>query len=344
MKSKVHLSALCDYANGRVPVSALDTYSYISTENMLPNKAGICQSSGLPTVSQTQAFLPNDVLISNIRPYFRKIWFTDRSGGCSNDVLVMRAKEGCYPKFLYYVLSDNSFFDYATATSKGTKMPRGDKESIMQYTVPDMLYSAQVIIANNRAINHHLEQMAQAIWAKCYSNQTPNGKLSDFFPVRTGKKDANVAQGGIYPFFSCSQNILYTDNYSFDAKAILLAGNGDFNVKVYNGKFEAYQRTYVLIPTQEKHLGFLYYAIKHFLSDITSGFRGSVIKFITKGNIESFELFMPEDNNAFDLFNSIVEQIAQRNAENSRLAELRDTLLPKLMSGELSVSDFADGK
>jgi type I restriction enzyme S subunit len=134
---------------------------------MLQNKEGITRSAGLPTVNQTQAYQAEDVLVSNIRPYFRKIWYADRDGGCSNDVLVFRAKENVYPNFLYYLLSDNTFFDYATATAKGTKMPRGDKGAIMRYEVPDLPLDIQIGIADtlaaldariaeNRAINNHL--------------------------------------------------------------------------------------------------------------------------------------------------------------------------------------------
>ena len=165
MKSK--LSDLCSFADGRIAVADLDLDNYISTENMLPNKDGITRSAGLPIASQTQAYQSGDVLVSNIRPYFRKIWIADRNGGCSNDVLVMRAKEGCNPTFLYYLLSDDSFFDYATATAKGTKMPRGDKGAIMRYEVPDVPLDVQGNIAqmlvclddkiiNNTKINHHL--------------------------------------------------------------------------------------------------------------------------------------------------------------------------------------------
>lgn len=142
------LSNLCHYADGRVAVADLDLDSYISTENMLPNKDGITRSAGLPIVNQTQAYQADDVLVSNIRPYFRKIWFADRDGGCSNDVLVLRAKESCNPGFLYYLLSDNNFFDYATATGKGTKMPRGDKGAIMRYAVPDVPLEVQAEIAD----------------------------------------------------------------------------------------------------------------------------------------------------------------------------------------------------
>lgn len=168
MKSKVEvLSDICSFVVGRISVADLDLDTYISTENMLPNKEGIIRSSGLPTVSQTQAYMCGDVLVSNIRPYFKKIWFADRNGGCSNDVLVLRAKSGFHPGFLYYLLSDDKFFDYATTTAKGTKMPRGDKAAIMRYGVPDLPLDLQIRISDtlsildsriveNIKINHHL--------------------------------------------------------------------------------------------------------------------------------------------------------------------------------------------
>ncbi len=161
------LSSLCQYAKGKTAVSELNSKSYISTENMLPNKGGIVDAASLPSVEYTQQFQVNDILVSNIRPYFKKIWFADFSGGCSNDVLVFRANERCDPLFLYYVLANDTFFEYATATSKGTKMPRGDKTAIMQYDVPEfdldtqrrigsLLASLDLRIANNKKINDNL--------------------------------------------------------------------------------------------------------------------------------------------------------------------------------------------
>lgn len=198
------LSDVCTFADGRVAVAALDLDSYISTENMLPNKEGITRSAGLPTINQTQAYQAEDVLVSNIRPYFRKIWYANRDGGCSNDVLVFRAKKNVYPNFLYYLLSNDTFFDYATATAKGTKMPRGDKSAIMQYEVPDLPLDVQIGIADtlsaldaqiagNKTINHHLEKMAQAIFKSWFVDFEPwggempatwtTGKAEAFFDI-----------------------------------------------------------------------------------------------------------------------------------------------------------------
>ena len=172
---KYNLADICEYAKGKVAVATLDKETYISTENMVPNKGGITSAPSLPTIAQTQAFLADDVLVSNIRPYFKKIWFAEFDGGCSNDVLVFRAKDGVSKRFLYYVLADDTFFDYSMANSKGTKMPRGDKVAIMKYEVPDFTYEEQEKIAGiletldrkiqrNTEINENLEQQLFSLY------------------------------------------------------------------------------------------------------------------------------------------------------------------------------------
>ena len=162
-----NLSSLCTYAKGKVSVDTLPKQNYVSTENMLPNKEGIVDAGGLPSVQYVQQYIKGDILVSNIRPYFKKIWMADKGGGCSNDVLVFRAAHGCDSTFLYYVLSNDAFFNYASATSKGTKMPRGDKTAIMQYEVPcfdhetqlrigKLLRSIDARITINKKINDNL--------------------------------------------------------------------------------------------------------------------------------------------------------------------------------------------
>ena len=178
---KYNLADICEYAKGKVDVAILDEETYISTENMMPNKGGITSASSLPTIAQTQAFLAGDVLVSNIRPYFKKIWFAEFNGGCSNDVLVLRAKDGVSKRFLYYVLADDTFFDYSMATSKGTKMPRGDKAAIMKYVVPDFTFEEQEKIAGilevldrkiqlNTEINENLLQQLKAIFKHWFTD------------------------------------------------------------------------------------------------------------------------------------------------------------------------------
>jgi len=165
--------------------------------------------------------------------------------------------------------------------------------------------------------------------------------LAEFFPVRTGKRNANhAAESGLYPFFTCSQEPLKCNEYSFDDSAILLAGNGDFNVKWYEGKFDAYQRTYVLIPFEKNFLGFLFILMKFFLEDLTRGHRGSVISFLTKGMIEDFAFACQEDSVLKGItqpLNSLLRRIDANKSQIQTLSRLRDTLLPKLMSGQVRV-------
>ena len=164
---KCKLSDICVFRKGKVDISNLTLKTYISTENMLPNKGGIAEASSLPTVQLTQEYKKGDVLVSNIRPYFKKIWRAKHDGGCSNDVLVFQGNSNIDGEFLYYVLANDNFFAYSMATSKGTKMPSGDKTSIMQYDVPKFEINIQKRIAGilrsldekielNIAINNNL--------------------------------------------------------------------------------------------------------------------------------------------------------------------------------------------
>ena len=139
------LSDCASYVSERT--SDITFENYITTENMIENRGGVKIASSLPDAKSTSAYKPNDILLSNIRPYFCKIWLADKKGSCSNDVLVVRAKNNIDSKFLYYVLSDQNFFNYDTMTSKGTKMPRGTQSAIMKYGVPDLSLPTQHRIA-----------------------------------------------------------------------------------------------------------------------------------------------------------------------------------------------------
>lgn len=171
---------LSDFADFRTERTANITFeNYISTENMIRDKGGIMTVSSLPDAKTTSAYKTGDILLSNIRPYFKKIWFATQSGSCSNDVLVLKTKKNILPLFLYYVLSDDNFFNYDTITSKGTKMPRGTPNAIMKYLVPDIQVDKQTKIAsilsayddlienNNKRIKI-LEQMAENLYKEWF--------------------------------------------------------------------------------------------------------------------------------------------------------------------------------
>lgn len=291
-----------------------------------------------------------------------------------SSIAILRCdKSKILPDYLYYILRTPFFRKNVKDNyGSGSAIPRiilKDSKR-MPICYPSIKHQKEIIsilvaldqhIMTNQKINDNLKQQASALFKSWFIDfkQVPNCdfvnseiglipndwrvyKLSDFLPVITGKKNANVSSDkGAYPFFSCSQGISWTNDYSFDGHAILVAGNGDFNVKWYNGKFDAYQRTYVLIPYNKRFTSWLYYAVKYNLFNITSAARGSVIKFITKGNLENFAFAGPKDLDSLDVidtFTTINHTIDKKTQENYRLSALRDALLPKLMSGEIDIS------
>ncbi len=386
---KCKLSDICSFRKGKVEVENLNAKNYISTENMLPNKCGITEASSLPTVSLTQEYKNGDILVSNIRPYFKKIWQAQYDGGCSNDVLVFVPKPNMDKDFLYYVLADDDFFTYSMATSKGTKMPRGDKTSIMQYEVPLIDLQVQKKIASvlkaldekielNNEINNNLEQQYISIVDNLLSKLTqykiysllevadcqngrafykegydPNGAfVIDLGNVNTSGNFVRTAADKYisldrykepklekYRVYKNDIVMVMTDRKS----TMELLGNVG---KIYkDGYYLLNQRMYRIRAKKGINTNYLYACLN---STETSNFLkrkalGSVQKYVNTGEINSIEIKVPSSEKMEEIasiLDPIFSQMESNILENESLNELRDILLPKLMSGELDVSDI----
>lgn len=169
------LSSIADYVTDKISSNDIALREYVTTDCILQNKKGREIATNLPPQSCClTCYQRGDVLIANIKPYLKKVWFADIDGGASSDVLVFRAKEGHSPSFLYAVLLQDSFFDYVMQGAKGSKMPRGDKEQILRYEMPTLSCSEESIgtfflnldqkIRLNEQINQNLEAMAKQLY------------------------------------------------------------------------------------------------------------------------------------------------------------------------------------
>ncbi len=379
---KCKLEEICLFRMEKTNVANLTTKTYISTENMLPNKSGIVNATSLPTVNLTQAFENGDVLVSNIRPYFKKIWKARINGGCSNDVLVFVAKKDIDSDFLYYVLADDAFFAYAMATSKGTKMPRGDKKSIMQYEVPcydaetqqkiaSILKSIDEKIELNNAINNNLLAQVQLIFEAIYSCGD-TAKMSDLIcEIESGSrpKGGAISQGipsigaekierfGIYDFSSekyiseeffaklkrgivkSSDVLLYKDGAYTGKVSMALDGfpheictvnEHVFIIRTYCCRFQ----NYLYCCLSKKKIRDMVFA----LASSKAAQPG-----LNQNEVMGIEINLPDEDllTSFeDTVSPLMHLVALNANENKRLSELRDSLLPKLISGELDVSDI----
>ena len=365
------LDSLCVYAKEKVSVESLNAKTYISTENMMPNKGGVEAASSLPSVQYTQQYLKGDVLVSNIRPYFKKIWLAEYDGGCSNDVLVFRANSICSPTFLYYVLANDLFFDYATATSKGTKMPRGDKAAIMQYDVPNFEMEDQLRIGNllrglderitiNKKINDNLHQQAATLFKALFVDLTPfDGTMPPNWTISTLGDATEMGAGGDkpkesspvktplcpYPIYSNGINDYglygYTNNPKIKVESVTVSARGTIGyVCLRHTPYVPIVRLVTLIPdTKVLSAKYLYLYLRQL--HITG--TGTTQQQLTVPDFRKTEIIIP-DKNTMDSFTETVtplfEQIWANEGENTKLAEVRDALLPKLMSGEIDVSDI----
>lgn len=372
MKSK--LSDICHYVKGKVDVSGLDNVTYISTENMLPDKGGVTEAATLPNTAQAQIYEHNDVLVSNIRPYFKKIWFANQDGGCSNDVLVFRANEGVEPGFLYYVLADDKFFNYSMATSKGTKMPRGDKKTLMEYEVPDFYIGTQRKVASllgeidekirtNNEINKNLFQQAQAMYKSRFIDFDPfDGSMPDSWHIGTvseiielhdskriplsSRERADLDK--IYPYYGATSVMDYVDRYLFDGIYLLLGEDGTvvddkgYPILQYvEGKFWVNNHAHILTGKRGFNAELLYLLFS--LTSVKAIVTGAVQPKISQANLNKVPVVISsaEELQQFDdCIQPIFAEIRNLRNENAKLADLRDGLLPRLMSGELDVSDI----
>ena len=364
---KYNLSDICDYVKGKIDVAVLDQDTYISTENMIPNKGGITRAASLPTVAQTQSFSAGDVLVSNIRPYFKKIWFAEYDGGCSNDVLVFRAKEGVSKRFLYYVLADDTFFDYSMATSKGTKMPRGDKAAIMKYEVPDFTYEKQEKIAGilevfdrkiqlNTEINENLLQQAQALFKERFLShdalplgwkQMTLGDVSEMSaggdkPKTISNQKTEKCQYPVYSNSISNEGLYgFTTDYKIPAESVTVSARGTIGfVCLRHIPYTPIVRLVTLVPRANIiSAKYLYLWLK----SIPIHGTGTTQQQLTVPDFRKTEIIVPteaEMRRFTETINPLFQQMWSNQDESAKLADVRDTLLPRLMSGELDVSNI----
>ena len=379
----------------RIETSCLDSASYISTENMLPDKAGVTLSSGVPSGNAVM-FKNDDILISNIRPYFKKIWRANRDGGCSADVICLRASNVVDSLFLYYLLSQDLFFDYVMQGAKGTKMPRGDRNQIMQWPVLIPSKNEQHIIASilsaldekievNRRINDNLEQQAKALFKSWFVDFEPFrdhpfveselgmipkgwrvGTLNELGDVVGGStpskakpeyytndgiawltpKDLSISQRKFTSkgeidithegYESCSTKLMPKGSVLFSSRApigyITIAKNDICTNQGFKSVIPKFAGT-----------AFLYCFLKESTQEIENKATGSTFKEASGALMKSLPAIIPEKAVLDDFENLLSPLFHQQEVveeENSLLSSLRDSLLPRLMSGELNVSEI----
>lgn len=174
-------------------------------------------------------------------------------------------------------------------------------------------------------------------------------RLGDLTQIRTGKLDANASStDGQYPFFTCSREPLKIATYSYDCECVLVAGNGDLNVKYYNGKFDAYQRTYIIEDNSggKLFMPYLYYFMEGYVEELRKQSIGGVIKYIKLGNLTDTLIELPslaEQKIIVDILEKSKKLLNMHNAELQKLDDLIKARVEELQSKSRTLYPTASG-
>lgn len=371
------LRNIADYVSEKVKVANADKRYYISTDNMLPSKEGITETVSFPESGSATQYRKDDVLVSNIRPYFKKIWYAANDGSCSNDVLVFRPKNSNQTdsKFLYYLLAQDIFFEQMMAGANGTKMPRGNKKLIPNFEIPDYDLPTQKRIASilsayddlievNRKQIKLLEEAAERLYREWFidlrfpghetttfnADGLPEGwnsyKIDDAFSIKYGKNLATtkLLDKALYPVYGANGVIgRYEKKTHSDYVTLITSrGNGSGNVsRTYDKEAYITNNSFVVEPEKKfVYCGkeYTYYLIKNvYFKGVVSG---SAQPQLTNMGISTLSIVIAEKG-LIEKFNKITEsifaEIVVLKQQIIQAAAARDLLLPKLMNGEIQL-------
>ncbi len=283
-------------------------------------------------------------------------------------------KDFCNPYYLYYYLSNKKeFFKNIALSTVVPIIPKTIFQEI-EVLLPNIKTQQKIArtlsildqkIENNHKINELLHKTLELLYEQYFVRfdfldennkpyQTSGGKmkfskelnrlipndfevktLGELTQLKVGNKNANHSSNqGKYPFFTCSNNPLRCETYQFEGKHIIISGNGNFYVTHYDGKFDAYQRTYVVNPNNQNHYVLIYLFVKSYTNYLKLQSRGSIIKFITKSDIENIKIVLP-NLKTYAKWNNILKMIENNNQSTQTLTALRDFLLPLLLKQQV---------
>ncbi len=372
------LGHLAEMVTDKISSSELTIETYISTENMVPNKGGVQRASKLPTTAKVNAFMPGDVLFSNIRTYFKKVWLANCHGGASADVIIFRPldKQKIDNHYLFYVLSNDPFIASTVTASKGTKMPRGDKHAMSHYKVrlPTTLIQKRIatilsayddLIEKNLRRIKILEEMAQNLYREWFVKfrfpgheharmvDSPLGKipegwvaatLSDLVSIRKGKNitKKTIVPGNV-PVVAGGITPAYYHNAANTQNPVITISASGANAGFVNLYYEDVWASdcSVIDSGVTRHVYYFNLLLKERQYEVTRLQRGAAQPHVYPKDLMALEVCAAPDE-VLEMFGSQIEPIFRmiRNlkSRNNNLRQTRDLLLPKLISGELDVS------
>ena len=308
---KCKLGDIAEFSTARVSSAKLDCKNYVSTENMLQDFQGVVEAKSVPNDTNVISFTCGDILISNIRPYLKKVWKATFDGGCSSDVFVLHATDTVAKDYLHYAVANDKFINYVMSGAKGVKMPRGDKNQMRtyqlslpsiqeQHKIAKLLTLLDERIATQSKLIEKLESLIKGISSRIFASiQGIEYRMGDIATITNG--DSNVqdaiteSKDGLYPFFDRSEDIKYLPTFLFDKEAIIYPGEGaEFMPRYFKGKFALHQRCYAIFDFKEFiSAQFLYFYLKTQNSYFVRNAVGSTVPSLRLDTFQKLKMVIP---------------------------------------------------
>ena len=347
------LSEIVQRINGNIDRFTTELEFYIGGEHMesseleISNRGLLKENLGKLGFKFHFAFQERDVLFMARNPHLRKAGMVMFSGLCSDATYVLRSKDEniISQEFLAIQLQTDHFWDYCERTKVGSVNFANNWSSIANYDfdlppiniqkeVASKVWSAYRVKQSYRKLLNAIDEMVKSQFIEMFGSRDFLKRLGDYVSVKTGKLDANASvEGGRYPFFTCAEKTLSIDTYAFDCNAVLLAGNGEFCVKHYDGKFNAYQRTYVIESKDESILStkYLYAWLKDYANILKANAIGGVIKYIKLGDIINAQINLPSQDRQLE-YVKIYEQADKSKFELKKSIEAIDKVIKSIIN------------
>lgn len=396
------LKDIAYYVDDSISSDTIEIYQYVTTDCLLQNKGGRALATNLPPqpCSLTH-YLPGDVLIANIRPYLKKVWKADIEGGCSKDVLVIRAKENHIAEYIYALSLEDAFFENAMLGTKGTQMPRGDKDKIMEFPVFDhkqkdeykigsIFDNIQNKISLNSRMNAELEAMAKQLYdywfvqfdfpdengkpykssgGKMVYNSTLKREIPEGWEISTYGKEFDIKLGGTpstlddtfwengtinwlnsgevqnFPINSSEKKIteaaVRNSSTEFLPKgSVLISITRYLRVTILNIDACINQSVAGFAETDLYKYPYTYFALSAEVPRLMKLRTGAQQPHINKETVEESPFLIPSNNvlnNYYARAAPIFDLLFNQSEETKELTHLRDSLLPMLMNGQVTV-------
>ena len=325
---KCKLDDVMSFSTTRISSSGLNSRNYVSTENMLQDFQGVIEAKSVPEDMNVISFSCGDILISNIRPYLKKVWKATFNGGCSSDVFVLQANGKIDSDYLHFVIANDKFISFVMSGAKGVKMPRGDKNQMKTYSlslpqiqeqhkIARLLSLLDERIATQNKIIDKLQSLIKGISSKIFASiKGVEYRMGDIATITNGNSNVQDAiaevKEGLYPFFDRSEDIKFLPTFLFDKEAIIYPGEGaDFMPRYFKGKFALHQRCYAIFDFNEIiNAQFLYFYLRTKNSYFIRNAVGSTVPSLRLDTFQKLKVVIPSKNtqHSVSLCLSCIEQ------------------------------------